>query len=153
VGYIEEYTEEAPVMEIEPIAQAVAAPQTSYRGERDDDGSFIPPMPMMAEPKPATSATGYVPSQMASQHAPAPAAAPRADLFGDAPVAAPAVEASAPAKPATEKRTGGFFDRFTSNATRQAAPAEVQQPTLTVDNSDRIPASSLEDDLEIPAFL
>lgn len=142
VGTLEEETFEAPAMQAyaEDVVQQTASQMTqaapSIRGERDDDGSFIPPAPSIIAETKVNAPT------MTAQSAPA----------AQRPVAPQAQQQQ------TEKRQGGFFDRFTSGASRPAQPAAPQQPvqpTLTVDNSDRMPAgtTSFEDDLEIPAFL
>lgn len=169
-GQVEAHEEIAP--QYVPVAQKAApAPQQrstgTQRGERDEDGSFIPPMPVMAEQKPvsATSATG---SQQQQPQMSAPAPRLEDMLMDTAPVAQAPMQApvQTPA-PQAEKRMG-LFDRLTGGSSRQAqaaapaaAPApkasvqqEYVQPTLTVDNSEHMPAAtSFDEDLEIPAFL
>lgn len=149
-------------MPVQPQQQQMRTTQQpqNQRGERDGD-SFIPPAPVMTEAKPvsATSAAAQ------PQHAPMTATR-AADLFIESqPQQRAAVDQSAPMtkqpqqqQPAAAKRPG-LFDRLTGGSRQPAAPAAPQQqaaqPTLTVDNSDHMPAgnASFDDDLEIPAFL
>ena len=125
--------------------------QVQQRGERDDDGSFIPPAPVMLEGKPVSATAASAQPQ-----------ARQADVFAEADMAnrrTPQTQSSFSA----EKRPG-LFDRLTGNNGRQPAQqqpkqpqqaAPQQQPSLAVDNSDRMPPgiNSLDDELDIPAFL
>jgi hypothetical protein len=135
----------------EDVQQAPAA-TVSQRGERDGD-SFIPPMPVMTESKIVASSA-------------APSAPTAAPAYVGSPVAAPMATA-----PQSSEKRPSLFDRLTGNAqSRQTAPAvqasakpaapvaapsaATAQPTLAVDNSDRIQTQpSFDDDLDIPAFL
>lgn len=163
IGALEEQTSEAYIAEnfaaqaeevqhVQPQPQAHA---TSQRGERDGD-SFIPPMPVMMEAKPITATASAMAPNMS------------------APVAQrPAATTSQAAAPQPAKTS--LFDRMMGGGQKTSAPAaaatpapkapvapaasSVQlqsqpQPTLAVDNSDRIaPSNSFDDDLDIPAFL
>ncbi|MDB5478752.1 MAG: ftsZ [Alphaproteobacteria bacterium] len=148
-------TIEAPSMHYAPQQ---AAPQVNqHRGERVDD-HFIPPMPVMTEtksvsapaaPQPAQSRRALTDSLM-SQELPIIATPQRAPQ-----ALAPEAQQTAPKRP-------GLFDRLTGAAPRQpqaqqqSAPQKTtQSPSLSVDNSDRIPTgtSGFDDDLDIPAFL
>jgi cell division protein FtsZ len=158
IGTLETDSYAEPMIETQPQAETYMAPvvqqqqaqATAQRGERFDD-AFIPPAPVMAA-KPIATPTGYA--------APAAPASGFAEEMIAAPQQRPQQSQQRPTAPVQqEKRQGGFFDRFTSGgnnapAARAPAPQQPIQPTLTVDNSDRIaPNTSLEDDLEIPAFL
>lgn len=158
--------------------------QVQQRGERDMDGSFIPPMPMMAEKSAPSqqqyaapqrrveSRENFVENDMLSAQSPqqnqtpmsAPAVEPQyqpepqqaqpQQVQAQAPVAAQPQKQTAPA--ATKRP--GLFDRLAGTVRQQSAPPVApMQPTLTVDNSDRIPPAaptgSFDDDLDIPAFL
>ncbi len=149
------------VHEVEP-QQAYVAPQAQQpqqqRGERDGD-SFIPPMPMMTEAKATTSAPA---TNMAPRAQRPQAQAPQQQMQQQ--------QFSPNVAQSPEKRTS-LFDRLTggsqprgstsapptpaTNAKPQAQTAQVQeQPSLAVDNSDRMaPSQSFDDDLDIPAFL
>ena len=135
-----------------------ASHTTAQRGERDGD-SFIPPMPVMMEARPITATA----SAMAPMVPTAPASA-------EPVAAAPVASSAAPVaghKPSLFDRMMGGGSKATAPAAAAPAPkappaptaTSVQlqsqpQPTLAVDNSDRIPAaSSMDDDLDIPAFL
>jgi cell division protein FtsZ len=158
------------VQEVQEPPQAAYTPpqaqtqQQQQRGERDGD-SFIPPLPMMTEAKPLTSASNAQ-GNVATN-------APRASQPQQAQPQmqqqpAPQQQFS-PAVAQPEKRTS-LFDRLTgggqprgattaaptpqSNAPVAAQKATEAQPSLAVDNSDRIaPSQSFDDDLDIPAFL
>lgn len=159
------YEVEAPVapQPQQSYRQPVERPQPAQqRGERDDDGSFIPPMPMMAADKGMAqqapsqpqrrveSRENFVENDMLSARAPQ-ASAPQA-----APAVEPQPQAQPQPQPAASKRPG-LFDRLAGTVRQQSAPpAAPMQPTLTVDNSDRVPPAptgSFDDDLDIPAFL
>jgi cell division protein FtsZ len=170
--YYQDFTTEAHV-EPTPYQNAVAqqqqrAPiQQPQRGERSDDGSFIPPMPMMIDAKPVNAPLAQQQQQyQAPQQQRAESfaendilSAPQREVYQQpsqqtqqqAPISAPA---SAKAPEASAKRPG-LFDRLAGRQPSAPPAAPPAQPVLTVDNSDRIPASpsSFDEDLDIPAFL
>lgn len=134
-----------------PQPQRVAATPAQQRGERDDDGSFIPPLPMMMEAKPVSATSTSAPSAPTARH--------NDDLFVEMDTAPRATQETASEQSQTKRP--GLFDRLTGAARQQQQPAAaapqapVQQPSLTVDNSDRMPPATggFDDDLDIPAFL
>lgn len=153
-----------------PVQQPQVQPQQrSYqqpaqqRGERDGD-SFIPPLPMMAAEKAQANNAAPAPRRQENfvendmltarpQHNTS-----EAQYQQEAPIQAPVQTQQSSAPAATTKRPG-LFDRLTGAAPRQqSAPQQApMQPTLTVDNSDRMPQApatgGFDDDLDIPAFL